>query len=87
MQKGEQIREQDVPFFVDQALWWCEYLGRDDFGRGVRYRAIPRDKSKLVIKGNLAEQGDLKSAFKTFAALRLQRSAEARHQDHPRWPI
>ena len=70
--KGEQIREQDVPFFVDQALWWCEYLGRDDLGRGVRYRAIPRDKSKPIIKGNLAEQGDWKSAFKTFAALQAQ---------------
>ena len=69
VQKGEQIREQDVPFFKDQALWWCDYLGRDDCGRGVRYRAIPRDKSKPVIKGNLAEHNDWHCAFKTFAAL------------------
>ena len=41
-------------------------------GRSVRYRAIPCDKSKPIIKGNLAEQGDWKSAFKTFAALQAQ---------------
>jgi len=67
--KDEQIREQDVPFFVDQALWWCDYLGRDEYGRGVRYRAIPRDKSKPVIKGNLSEHNDWHCAFKTFPAL------------------
>ena len=70
--KGEQIGEQDVPFFVDQALWWCNYLGRNHLCRGVRYRAISRDKSKPVIKGNLADLDDHCRAFKSFAALQAQ---------------